>query len=157
MNGSLLSSRLFRMLAVILVIFLGILIGLPYLIKQQARMWLEDNGGDRVEIRDVDFNPFTAELVLDDLLIEVEDRQPLHFDTARLELEWLPLLEKHIDVKAVELQGFYMLINNEDILRVGGILLPPRESEPENQEAAGEASAWLAGVDTLTLKDFTLV
>ena len=62
MNGSLLSSRLFRMLAVILVIFLGILIGLPYLIKQQARMWLEDNGGDRVEIRDVDFNPFTAEL-----------------------------------------------------------------------------------------------
>jgi outer membrane protein OmpA-like peptidoglycan-associated protein len=157
MNGSLLSSRLFRMLAVMLVIFLGILIGLPYLIKQQARMWLEDNGGDRVEIRDVDFNPFTAELVLDDLLIEVEDRQPLHFDTARLELEWLPLLEKHIDVKAVELQGFYMLINNEDILRVGGILLPPRESEPENQEAAGEASAWLAGVDTLTLKDFTLV
>ena len=157
MNGSLLSSRWFRISAVILVIFLGILIGLPYLIRQQAGAWLEDNGGDRVAIRDVDFNPFTAELVLKDLLIEVQDRQPLHFATARLELEWLPLLHRHIDVQAVELQGFYMLINNEDILRVGGILLPPGESEPETQEPAGEASPWLAGVQTLALKDFTLV
>lgn len=157
MNGSLFSARWFRISAVILVIFLGILIGLPYLIKQQARMWLEDNGGDRVEIRDVDFNPFTAELVLDDLLIEVGERQPLHFDSARLELEWLPLLKKRIDVKAVDLQGFYMLISNEDILRVGGILVPGGESEPESPEAAGEASAWLAGVDALSLKDFTLV
>jgi len=157
MNSPLLSSRWFRISAVILLVFLGILIGLPYLIKQQARIWLEDNGGDRVEIRDVDFNPFTAELVLEDLLIEVEDRQPLHFDIARLELEWLPLLEKHIDVQAVELQGFYMLINNEDILRIGGILLPAGESEAETQQDAGEASAWLAGVHTLTLKDFTLV
>jgi hypothetical protein len=50
-----------------------------------------------------------------------------------------------------------MLINNEDILRVGGILLPLGESEPETQEPAGEASPWLAGVQTLALKDFTLV
>jgi hypothetical protein len=98
MNGSLLSSRWFRISAVILVIFLGILIGLPYLIRQQAGAWLEENGGDRVAIRDVDFNPFTAELVLKDLLIEVQDRQTLHFATARLELEWLPLLHRHIDV-----------------------------------------------------------
>ena len=157
MNSSLLSSRWFRISAVILVIFLGILIGLPYLIKQQARIWLEDHGGDRVTIRDVDFNPFTAELVLEDLLIEVENRQPLHFDSARLELEWLPLLEKHIDVQAVELQGFYMLVNNEDILRIGGILLPAGESEAETRQDAGEASAWLAGIHTLALKEFTLV
>ena len=43
--------------------------------------------------------------MLDDLLIEVEDRQPLHFDTARLELEWLPLLEKHIDVTGGRVAG----------------------------------------------------
>ena len=157
MNGSLLSSRWFRIAAVILVIFLGVLIGLPYVIKQQALNWLEDNGGERVNIRDVDFNPFTAELVLEGLLIEVKGQQPLHFDTARLELKWLPLLQKQIDVQAIELQGSYMLINNEDILRVGGILLPPGESEAETQEPAGEASAWLAGIDTLVLKDFTLV
>jgi len=157
MNSSLFSSRWFRISAVLLMIFLGILIGLPFLIKQQAQIWLEDNGGDRVTIRDVDFNPFTAELVLEDLLIEVEDRQPLHFDTARLELEWLPLLEKHIDVQTVELQGFYLLINNEDILRIGGVILPAGESEPETQETAGEVSTWLAGIHTLTLKDFTLV
>jgi outer membrane protein OmpA-like peptidoglycan-associated protein len=157
MNGSLLSSRWFRIFAVILVIFLGVLIGLPYVIKQQARNWLEDNGGERVNIRDVDFNPFTAELVLEGLLIEVEGQQPLHFDTARLELEWLPLLKKQIDVQAIELQGSYMLINNEDILRVGGILLPPGESEAETQESTGEASIWLAGIHTLALKDFTLV
>ena len=157
MNSALLSSRWFRITTLILVIFLGILIGLPYLIKQQAQRWLEDNGGDRVEIRDVDFNPFTAELILDDLLIEVEDQQPLHFDSARLELEWLPLLNKHIDVQAVELQGFYLLIHNEDILRIGGILLPAGESEPEAEEKPGETSAWLAGIHTLALKDFTLV
>jgi outer membrane protein OmpA-like peptidoglycan-associated protein len=157
MNGSLLSSRWFRISTVILIIFLGVLIGLPYLIKQQARTWLEDNGGDRVDIRDVDFNPFAAELVLDDLLVEVEGEQPLHFDTARLELEWLPLLQKRIAVQAIELQGFYMLVNNEDILRIGGILVPPGESEPETPEPAGEPSAWLAGIRTLALKDFTLV
>jgi outer membrane protein OmpA-like peptidoglycan-associated protein len=157
MNNALLSSRWFRISAVILIVLAGILIGLPYLIKYQARIWLEQNGGDRAEIRDVDFNPFTAELILENLLIEVEDQQPLHFDIARLELAWWPLLEKRIDVRAVELQGFYMLVDNRDILRIGGILLPARESKPATQEPADEASAWLAGVHTLTLKDFTLL
>ena len=157
MNSSLLSSRWFRISVLILLIFLGILVGLPYLIKQQARIWLEDHGGDRVEIRDVDFNPFTAELVLEDLLVEVQDNQPLHFDTARLELEWLPLLKKHIDVQAVELQGFYMLVNNENMLSIGGILLPTAEQQADTKETAGETSGWLAGLHTLALKDFTLV
>lgn len=157
MNSALLSSRWFRIAVVILTIFLGILVGLPYLIKQQARAWLEQNGGERVEIRDVDFNPFTAELVLEDLLIEVEGQQPLHFDSARLELQWLPLWKKRIDVQAVELQGFYMLVSNEDVLSVGGILLPSKESEPGTPEPAGERAAWLAGIHTLALTDFTLV
>ena len=155
MISSLASSRWFRLFAVVAIIFLGVLIGLPFLIQQQARIWLEDNGGERVVIRDVDFNPFTGELVLKNLLIEVEDRQPLHFDSARLELEWLPLVKKRIDVQAVELQGFYLLINNEDILRIGGILLPAAGSEAE--ETSAETSPWLAGIHTLTLKDFTLV
>ena len=54
MISSLFSSRWFRISAVILVILLGILIGLPYLIKQQARSWLDANGGERVEIRGTD-------------------------------------------------------------------------------------------------------
>ena len=157
MNKSLLSSRWLRISAMIGLLFLGILIGLPYLIKQQARVWLEDHGGDRVEIRDVDFNPFTAELVLEDLLVEVEDRQPLHFDTARLELEWLPLFKKHVDVQAIELQGFYLLVNNEAVLRIGGILLPAAEQQPDTRETASEAFDWLTGLHTLALKDFTLV
>ena len=72
MNSSLLSARWLRILTVLVLLFAGILIGLPYLIKQQARSWLETNGGDRVEIGDVDFNPFTAALVLKNLLIYVD-------------------------------------------------------------------------------------
>ena len=71
MISSILSARWFRISAVVVVIVVGIVIGLPFLIQQQARIWLEENGGERVVIRDVDFNPFTAELVLEDLLIEV--------------------------------------------------------------------------------------
>jgi outer membrane protein OmpA-like peptidoglycan-associated protein len=157
MISSILSARWFKISAVVVVIAVGILIGLPFLIQQQARIWLEENGGERVVIRDVDFNPFTAELVLEDLLIEVEDHQPLHFDTARLELEWLPLMKKHIDVQAIELQGFYLLVDNKDILRIGGILLPTAEAEPQAPQATEETSHWLAGINMLALEDFTLV
>jgi len=151
------SSRWFIVSLVILILVLGILVGTPLLIERLAEQWLEQHGGDQVEVEDVDFNPFTGILRLDDVSVQVQDRTPLSFATAELNLAWLPLFSRHIQVQSIELTGFRMVVRNEDVLRIGGIQLPSGEPDTATDEPADESSHWAAGIDTLGLHDFTLL
>ncbi len=148
------SSRWLIISAIPLALFLLILIGAPYAIQHLARQWLEQHGGEYVEIQDVDFNPFTATLIFEGVEIQVEDRKPLHFDSVGLQLAWLPLLDKRIDVQHLELNGFHILVRNQDALHIGGILI---EAGEDVSEAEPEESSWLAGIKSVTLTDFTLL
>ncbi len=157
MMPSLLSKRWFVILTVTLVLFAALLIGTPFLIKHLARQWLLENGGSEVQFRDVDFNPFSGTLVLEDLDVKVDQETTLSFASAGLDLAWLPLFRKQIKVQSVELVGFHMVVDNHDMLRIGGIRLPEASPETESEAEETGSSGWLSGIESLTLRDFEIV
>ncbi|MFQ5643291.1 MAG: DUF748 domain-containing protein [Thiogranum sp.] len=154
---SLLASRWFRITLLILVLLLAVLAGMPVLIERLAEQWLEQHGGERVEVQNVDFNPFTGILRLDDVSVQVQDRTPLSFTMAELNLAWLPLFHKQIRVQSIELTGFRMVVRNEDALSIGGIQLPAGEQDAASDQSTDESMDWMAGIDILGLHDFTLL
>jgi hypothetical protein len=145
------TARRLKIPAIILVVCLALLAGAPFLIKHLVKQWLLENGGEQVSVQDVDFNPFTATLVLEDLAVRVNDETTLSFESAGLDIAWRPLMDKRIGVQAVTLSGFSIILDNpaEQRMKVGGLLLPGGEQEqaPPQQPA----SSWTAGVDSLTL------
>ena len=157
MIPSLFSKRWFIILTVTLVLFAALLVGTPFLIKHLARQWLLENGGSEVQFRDVDFNPFSGTLVLEDLDVKVDQETTLSFASAGLDLAWLPLFRKQIKVQSVELTGFRMVVDNRDMLRIGGIRLPEASPETESDTQETGSSGWLSGIESLMLRDFEIV
>jgi len=157
MITSLLSNRWFVILSITLALFAALLVGTPFLIKHLAQQWLLENGGSQVQFRDVDFNPFSATLLLKHLDLKVDQETTLSFETAGLDVAWLPLFRKQIRVQSVELAGFHVVVDNRDLLRIGGIHLPAENAEADNRDSEPTPNAWLSGIDTLTLRDFHIV
>jgi len=153
---TLLSQRWFKIILTFTVVGAAFLIGTPYLVKYLARQWLLENGGDRVQVQDVDFNPFKGTLVFTGLDVQVDRETTLSFASAGLDIAWKPLLHRQISVQSVTLNGFNMIIDNRaaDILSLGGIALPKQAGEAD--EMAGEGAPWTSGVTQLTLNDFHL-
>ena len=75
-----LSKRWFRVTAILCFLLAGILIGTPLLLKQYAKQWLLEHGGDEVVFEDINFNPFTATLVLKGLEVQVDSLTTLSFE-----------------------------------------------------------------------------
>ena len=157
MIASLLTRRWFLILAITLALFAALLVSTPFLIKHFARQWLLENGGSEVQFRDVDFNPFTGTLVLKDLDVKVDQETTLSFASAGLNVAWLPLFHKQIKVHSVELAGFHIVVDNRDILKIGGIRLPEANAEAQSEDREAAPSTWLSGIDSLTLHDFDIV
>ncbi len=154
---SLIKSHWFRIASVIVILSLVVLLGTPLLARYLAQQWLMENGGEQVYFEDVDFNPFAAKLVLEGLEVKVNTETTLSFDAVAFDLAWLPLLRRQVDVRSVQLTGFHMVVDNREpeAPRVGGILLPG--ADPETEPPATEKSAWLSGIQALTLQDFHIL
>jgi hypothetical protein len=140
------------------LVLLIVLVGAPYLIKHLVRQWLLENGGDRVQVEDVDFNPFIATLIFEGVDIKVDEETTLSFAGAAVDLNWRPLFRKQIEVESVQLNGFEMLIDNRDpeFISLGGVRLAKNAGEAAEQAPVEEA-VWLSGIRTLTLADFHIV
>jgi hypothetical protein len=146
------SSRLAFALALALVgIVLVFLVGTPFVIRALASQWLLDNGGDQVRVGDVDFNPFTGELLFEDAEVLVGQQALLQFDLVSLDVAWWPLINNRIAVQAAELTGLQLVVDNRrpDALLIGSVALPKVPT------ASSEATAapWFYGVESLTLHD----
>ena len=152
------SSRGFRTSLILFALVLGILAGLPLLIENLAERWLAQQSGNQVEVEDVDFNIFTGILRLEGLTIRIEDRTPLSFTSAELNLAWLPIWQQHLQVQSVTLNGFRMVVRNEDVLKIGSIPLPVADADATPTEPSPQpGSNWMAGIQRLQLNDFTLL
>ncbi len=149
-----LSKRWFQVTAVLTCLLAGILIGTPLLIKYYAKQWLLEHGGDEVAFEDIDFNPFNATLALKGLEVQADSRTMLSFEQVSAGLSWTPLLDKKVAVDRLELSGLTIVIDDrpEDLLLLGGIRIP--SSQPSNNEPEETLpSAWMGGIETLTLSD----
>ena len=150
-----LSKRWFRVTAILCFLLAGILIGTPLLLKQYAKQWLLEHGGDEVVFEDINFNPFTATLVLKGLEVQVDSLTTQSFEQVAAGLSWTPLFDKKVAIERVELSGFTLVIDDrpEDSLLVGGIRIPentPSDTEPEDTQP----SEWMGGIEKLSLRDF---
>ena len=143
---------------ILATLFVLFLVGTPFLIQQLTADWLRKHGGEQVEIRNVDFNPFTGTLVLEGLQVRGKGRQTLSFDKALLDIAWLPLLDHHLTVQAIHLSGFSGVIDtrNPDTLVIGSLHIPI--GGPDRQPAENEATGtdWAAGIRQLSLSDVQL-
>jgi uncharacterized protein involved in outer membrane biogenesis len=146
-----LSKRWFRILLLLLALGTGLLVGTPFVIKHYATHWLREHGGDQVRFQDVDFNPFAGTLLLTGLQVAVNDETTLSFDSVGVTLAWLPLFRRQVDIQAVELNGFQIVVDerNDDQLLIGGLKLP--QSSPDAGSAQQTESNWAAGLKTLSL------
>lgn len=157
MTASLISRRWLVITAVTTVLIFTFLVGTPFLIKHLASQWLLENGGNQVQFRDVDFNPFTGTLLLEGLDVRVNQETTLSFASAGLDVAWLPVFRKQIEIQAVELTGFRIVVDNREQLTIGGISLPQAEAEVKSTETEDGSGGWLSGVDSLTLRDVQIL
>ncbi len=144
------------------LVVLGVLVLLPVAVQFGLRQWLLDNGGERVQVADVDLNLFTARLQLKGIRVEADGRDTLSIERAGVALAWLPLLQRRIVIEALTLDGIGVDITRDEggRLRAGGInIIPPGgNAAPAAAEKAPppEAPAWQIGVDSLTLSDIDI-
>ena len=156
-SPSLIKSRWLRIVTVCVILCLVVLLGTPLLARYLAQQWLLDNGGEQVLFEDVDLNPFTGHLVLERLEVKVDNQTTLFFDYVDLDLEWMPLLRRQVEVQSLQLKGLHLIIDTREpeAMRFGGIRLPVTAA---GSEASAEApSAWLSGISALTLQDFHIL
>ncbi|HEX22188.1 MAG TPA: DUF748 domain-containing protein [Chromatiales bacterium] len=145
------------------LVVVSVLVLLPMGVQVGLRNWLLENGGDRVQVADVDLNLFTGTLQLEGVAIDVDEQNTLNAERVRLSLAWLPLLKKHVVIEALAVNGVTLEIrqNENGQLRAGGILIPSgnnAETLKEDTEQAREekASDWKIGIDTLVLSDINI-
>ncbi len=149
-----LTKRWFQLTILLACLSAGILIGTPFLIKHYAKQWLLENGGEQVIFEDIDFNPFTAALILKGLEVRSDSQATLSFERVAVSLSWTPLLDKKVAIERIELSGFHISIDDrpEDALLIGGIRIPDSTTaEVESDDTP--ATAWMAGIETLILND----
>lgn len=143
---------------ILAILFALLLVGTPFLIQKLASDWLRKHGGEQVEIRNVDFNPFTGTLVLEGLQVRGKGHQALGFDKALLDIAWLPLLDRHITVQAVHLSSFSGVIDTRDpdTLVIGSLHIPVRGPNNTPEQNHNTGTAWAAGIRQLSVSDVRL-
>ena len=89
-----------------LLIFAGVtgllvllLVLIPYAMGWLASDWLRKHGADTVELQDVDFNPFTGVLAIEQLRVVKQDSETLAIPRLILDLDWEPLLSRKVYVR----------------------------------------------------------
>jgi hypothetical protein len=143
-------------LALLLVVG-AVLTALPYAIGYGLKRWLTSRGAAPVELTDVDFNPFTGRLGLSGLSVTFDGTRILHLGRGRVQVAWLPLLRKRVEVLRLDVNGLEAVIER----RPDGTWvapLPPPAPPPGPVDAAPEAASrpWGFALDTVALNGVTV-
>ncbi len=138
-----------------LALALLILVSLPYGIQFGLADFLEQHGARQVQIRNIDFNPFTGRLLFEEVMAESADEDRLRLDRLELILAWRDLFSKRARVQAIDLEGLQASVDLSDpaSLWVSGLVFPLGESA---EEAAGErpeeGTPWGFALDSVELR-----
>ncbi len=151
---------------VFVLMVISLLVLLPVGLQAGLHQWLLENGGERVQIADVDLNLFTGTLQLEGISIDVNERNTLNAAQVRLALAWLPLLQRRIVIETLALEGINMEIQQSEDgqLRTGGILIPSGENtetlqkNTQNTQNNHETQSpdWAVGIDRLIFSGIDL-
>lgn len=139
--------------AVLLAVFVLLLVVIPHVISHMVSQWLEENGNERVDVENVDFNPFTGSLAVHGLIAELDDTTPLAIDVLSLNLVLHKLFSKQVIIEGVTIEGLDVAVtrNSSGQLRIGGV---HGGGDKSSDDSSGKE--WGFAIDSLTLKEVNI-
>ncbi len=143
------------LIAVVLVVLL-VVHNLPYLLRDQAVIWLRANGAEDARINTLQINWLQGQFRLQGLKASATARPPMQIEQLEVGLDYAALKEKRVLLKLIELSGVQMGVRQTaDALWLGPInLLALHSAEPES--AAPESPTpgdWSVGFSNIALRD----
>ena len=139
------------LIAVVLVVVL-LFSMLPFGIDYGIEAYLKNQGADQVKVEDVDFNPLTGRMSLENLSVVIDSQTVLNIPEAMLDLEWGPFIKKRFVLKRVTISDTELTIKDlgEGRWQVGGINL-------QDKSETAEPSPWNFGLQQVTIKNSTII
>jgi hypothetical protein len=130
-----------------LIVF--VLITTPYLIDMGIERWMMSRGHGEVQIEDVDFNPFSGRVSMDNLVVETESGRILHIPHAFLRFSWKQLFDKHVYIKELVVRDTFLVVDKfEEVgFRVGGLIVQEIVGATDNDDVP----TWGVGIDRFEL------
>ncbi|MCW8945182.1 MAG: DUF748 domain-containing protein [Sedimenticola sp.] len=128
---------------------------LPQAIGYGLKKWITAQGGEKIAVSNVDFNPFTAELRIENLTIARNSKEQLTLPTLDLQLDWLPLWKKQIVITGLQLSDVGLQLHHNEEgkqLIVGGM-----KFDLTPTEAQQDGTPWKLRVDQIKLTNSTLI
>ncbi|AKH21416.1 DUF748 domain-containing protein [Sedimenticola thiotaurini] len=138
-------------LSILLILVIATLSLLPLGINYALKEWIRQQGGERVSVANVDFNPFTATLRLDELRVTNQGEEQLTLPRLDLQLAWAPLFSKQLVITGLELSGVTLkLIQNgtQSQIQIGGMLFPL-----STEKAPTETTPWAVHLNRFSLQE----
>ncbi len=138
--------------AILLVLLLVLT---PYLMAWSAKDWLRESGADQVKVQDIDFNPFTGVVVIEQLKVVEEGRDTLDIPRLMLEIDWGPLFSRKVRINTATVDGVQLTVDvsADGELQIAGIKLAESET---GEEVSGEGEAggpWDYGIVELNIRN----
>jgi len=143
----------------LVVLFLILHTGV-YLVRDMAVQWLLDQGAEKAELQHLGINWFTGRITVKGVKIETPDQPLQRLDLLVLDLDNSALLEQRILLTEVVLEGASLDIRQTkegDIERLffGPVEITPAPGKEDPQTNEQAPSAWLFGLDQLSINDFS--
>jgi hypothetical protein len=137
--------------AILVVLFIAGLIGTPYLIDMGLERWIASRGPEIGKVENIDFNPFTGRLSMDNLVVETQSGRTLNITHAYLQFSWKQLFRKQLYLSELVLQESFMVVDRLDDtgFRVGGLILKELIGTGKKSDAPG----WEVGIGHFELQD----
>lgn len=141
----------------VLSLILVILICLPYGIQFGLADLLKQHGARQVQIRNIDFNPFTGRLLFEGVTAESDRDGPLRLSRLELVLGWRELFSKRARVEAVALRGLEATVDLSDPAKlwVSGLSFP-LSAAPTASSTSADARPWGFALDRVELRECAL-
>ncbi len=142
------------------LLFVSSLVALPLLVEWQGQRWLAQQGVVDADIGDVDINLFTGEVVVTGLVVGREAPSRFTLASAYVNVAYLPLLQRRIQIQSVRLSGLDLDLALADGggVQLGALRLPVSErgARGSTEPAPEGGGGWGFGLGAVALEGLTV-
>lgn len=141
-------------LLLVVAVVVAALTSLPYGLSYGLKQWFTSIGARSVEVEDIDFNPFTGRLHVDNLRVTGKSGGTMRVKAAQFEFSWLPLWKKRFLLEAIAVEDgeLQVLREPEGGWEVGVIALATAEPE-----VPAEPTEWQIGLRRIDVANLTVI
>ena len=148
------SRRFMAITGGITLLIIGVLVFIPFGIQMGISSYMLDHGIRKVEIEDVDFNPFSGRFHLRGLSAIGEGERRVELKHCSAEIVWHFLFSRRARLRTVEVDGLQLGMEQkaEGVVHFGGIVIRTLGGEA----MGGEGEPWGFAIDQLKIANTTV-